>query len=175
MKISFKNDYSEGAHPSILNRMLESNLEQQQGYGCDTYTNKAKALIAEKLNNPQSKIYFVSGGTQANLLALGAMLRPYESVITCETSHICDSETGAIEATGHKIHLTPAIDGKIQLDDIREVATCYTNFPHFQCYRIGLYLYASRIKRFVPPVSRTEPLTLYRWSAFSSRSQCFWQ
>ena len=76
MKISFKNDYSEGAHPSILNRMLESNLEQQQGYGCDTYTTKAKALIAEKLNNPQSKIYFVSGGTQANLLALGAMLRP---------------------------------------------------------------------------------------------------
>ena len=130
MKISFKNDYSEGAHPSILNQMLESNLEQQQGYGCDTYTTKEKALIAEKLNNPQSKIYFVSGGTQANLLALGAMLRSYESVITCETSHICDSETGAIEATGHKIHLTPAIDGKIQLDDIREVATCYTNFPH---------------------------------------------
>lgn len=107
MKISFKNDYAEGAHPAILEALMKTNLTQQAGYGLDDYSLEAKALIREKIKNPNAKIHFVSGGTQANLLVIAALLRPYESVIADNTAHIADSETGAIEAVGHKIHLAP--------------------------------------------------------------------
>lgn len=130
MKISFKNDYAEGAHPAILEALMKTNLTQQAGYGLDDYSLEAKALIREKIKNPNARIHFVSGGTQANLLVIAALLRPYESVIAPDTAHIADSETGAIEAVGHKIHLAPSINGKITPEDIAHYATCYTNFPH---------------------------------------------
>lgn len=130
MKISFKNDYSEGAHPSILSALAQSNLEQQNGYGLDNYTKDAVEKIQNKLQSPSSKIILVSGGTQANLLCLSAFLQSYESIIACDTAHITDSEAGAIEATGHKIHLAQNVDGKISPQDIINIATRYTNFPH---------------------------------------------
>lgn len=130
MKISFKNDYSEGAHPAILQAMLETNLCQQSGYVLDEYSSKAKNLIRECIASPEAQVYFVSGGTQANLLVLGYVLRPYESIIACETAHITDSETGAIEGTGHKIHIAPSVNGKITVEAIRDYATRYTNYPH---------------------------------------------
>ena len=98
MKISFKNDYSEGAHPAILEALLQTNRQQQPGYGLDDYSEQAKALIRERIGNPQAEIFFVSGGTQANLLVLGHILRPHESIIACQSAHIADHETGAIEA-----------------------------------------------------------------------------
>ena len=130
MKISFKNDYAEGAHPAILEALMKTNLTQQAGYGLDDYSLEAKALIREKIKNPNARIHFVSSGTQANLLVIAALLRPYESVIAPDTAHIADNETGAIEAVGHKIHLAPSINGKITPEDIAHYATCYTNFPH---------------------------------------------
>ena len=130
MKIAFKNDYSEGAHPSILERMVQTNLLQQAGYGFDEYTLAAKARIAALLDNPESQIYFVCGGTQTNLLVISHLLRPYESVIACDSGHIVDTEAGAIEATGHKIHLVPSINGKIQCEDIRKVVGHFSDPPH---------------------------------------------
>ena len=130
MKISFKNDYSEGAHPAILEALLQTNRQQQPGYGLDDYSEQAKALIRERIGNPQAEIFFVSGGTQANLLVLGHILRPHESIIACQSAHIADHETGAIEAVGHKIHLAPSDNGKLSSEQIRDYASRYTNVPH---------------------------------------------
>ena len=130
MKISFKNDYSEGAHPAILEALLQTNRQQQPGYGLDDYSEQAKALIRERIGNPQAEIFFVSGGTQANLLVLGHILRPHESIIACQSAHIADHETGAIEAVGHKIHLAPSDNGKLTPEHIRDYASRYTNVPH---------------------------------------------
>ena len=110
---SFLNDYSEGAHPRILERLRDSNLLQEPGYGEDSLTLQATALLRQATGNPDAAVHLVSGGTQANLIALASMLKPYESVIAAESAHILVHETGAIEATGHKILAVPARAGKL--------------------------------------------------------------
>lgn len=110
---SFKNDYSEGCHPNILNALLETNFEQQEGYGDDLYCQEAKDLIKQKINNQNADIHFVSAGTQANLIVISSILKPFESVISASTGHINVHETGAIEATGHKIETVYSSDGKL--------------------------------------------------------------
>jgi len=124
---SFKNDYSEGAHPNILKALLETNLEQQEGYSEDYYCLKAANLIKEKLNTPSAHIHFVSGGTQANLLIISSILRPYESVIAADTGHINVHETGAIESTGHKVNVVNSKDGKIAPKDIKTLLQLHTD------------------------------------------------
>ncbi|MGL5616690.1 MAG: threonine aldolase family protein [Sarcina sp.] len=122
IKYSFKNDYSEGAHPNILNSLIESNLEQNPGYGYDKYCFEAKKLIIEQLHNEAVDIHFVPGGTQANLIVISSILRPFESVIATNTGHINVHETGAIEATGHKVSAGKyRADGKLLVSDIEEV------------------------------------------------------
>ena len=130
MKYSFKNDYSEGCHPNILEALVRTNLNQQNGYGYDDYSNDARELIRKKANNPEADIHFVSGGTQANLLIISSILRPHESVISAETGHIFTNETGAIEATGHKIHGVSTEDGKLKIQHIQSVLDSHTNKPH---------------------------------------------
>lgn len=130
MKYSFKNDYSEGCHPNILEALVRTNLNQQNGYGYDDYSNDARELIRKKANNPEADIHFVSGGTQANLLIISSILRPHESVISAETGHIFTNETGAIEATGHKIHGVSTEDGKLKMEHIQSVLDSHTNKPH---------------------------------------------
>jgi len=130
MKYSFKNDYSEGCHPSILEALVRTNLNQQNGYGYDDYSNEARELIRKKANIPEADIHFVSGGTQANLLIISSILRPHESVISAETGHVFTNETGAIEATGHKIHGVSTEDGKLKIQHIQSVLDSHTNKPH---------------------------------------------
>lgn len=130
MKFSFKNDYSEGCHPRILEALVQTNLTQQNGYGLDDYCLEAEQLIQQKINNKSSKVFFVSGGTQANLIVISAFLKPHESVIAAETGHIFTNETGAIEATGHKIHGVQTSDGKLKVSDIEKVLSEHQNFPH---------------------------------------------
>ncbi len=127
---SFKNDYSEGCHPRILDALAKTNLEQQDGYGEDTYSTQAKEIIKNKIQYPDAKIYFVSGGTQANLIVIASMLRPYESVISAESGHINVHEAGAIESTGHKIHSIPNPDGKVTVDGIRSILKGHIQVPH---------------------------------------------
>src|SRR5512138_3535664 len=79
LKYRFFNDYSEGAHPSILDLMAKTNLDQEDGYGNDRICQQAEALLKQKMEDPRAAVHFVSGGTQANLIALGALLKPYES------------------------------------------------------------------------------------------------
>lgn len=124
---SFKNDYSEGAHKSILEAFLETNMIQETGYGEDSFTEKAKELIKEKLQNNEASIHLLSGGTQTNLIAISAFLRPHQAVISANTGHILVHETGAIEATGHKIISVPSKDGKLTPIDIKNVLESHTD------------------------------------------------
>lgn len=130
MKFSFKNDYSEGCHPDILQALLENNLNQQAGYGEDEYSRKAKKLIKERMKNPDADIYFVSGGTQANLIVISSVLRPYQCAVSASTGHVLNNETGAIEATGHKILSIEKEDGKLAPEDIIPVLESHRNVPH---------------------------------------------
>lgn len=120
-KISFKNDYSEGAHPKVLETLSATNDRQEAGYGQDGISQQARRLIHELIGQSQSAIFFVSGGTQANQLVISHLLRPYQSVIAVDSGHIHVHETGAIENSGHKINAVPHKDGKISVEAIREV------------------------------------------------------
>lgn len=120
-KYGFKNDYSEGAHPNILKKLLDINEEQITGYGLDQYCKKAKELIMQRIKSKNSEVYFVSGGTQTNLLVLAHILRPYESVISAKTGHINVHEAGAIEATGHKVDAIQTPDGKLTPELIKPI------------------------------------------------------
>ena len=110
---SFLNDYSEGAHPRILELMLQCNLEQNIGYGEDKHSQQAKTYIRRLLEQPQADIHFIPGGTQTNLIVISALLRPHQCVVAADTGHINVHETGAIEATGHKVVAMPNVDGKL--------------------------------------------------------------
>jgi threonine aldolase len=130
MKSSFKNDYSEGCHPRILQALGASNLEQHSGYGADVYCQRAAALIVDKIASPYSTVHFVSGGTQANLVVIASILRPHESVIAAATGHIFDNEAGAIEATGHKVNAIGAANGKMTPALVQHVLDSHSNKPH---------------------------------------------
>lgn len=130
MMYNFKNDYSEGGHPNILNKLIEANLLQQAGYGEDEYSLQAKKLLQQKIDNPHAAIHFVSGGTQANLLVIAALLRIHEAVISAATGHIFTHETGAIEAAGHRIISADTEDGKLQPSDIQNILQEYSLRPH---------------------------------------------
>lgn len=124
---SFKNDYSEGAHQSILEKLMTTNLEQVEGYGLDKYCESAKKHIANHFKCEKSDIHFLSGGTQTNLICLSSFMRPHEAAISAETGHILVHETGAIEATGHKVISVPSTDGKLRPSDVKEVLETHTD------------------------------------------------
>jgi threonine aldolase len=124
---SLKNDYSEGAHPQILEALLKTNLEQSEGYGEDKYCEEAKKLIKEKLQNDNVDIHFIPGGTQTNLTSIAAFLRPHEASIAANTGHILVHETGAIEATGHKTISVNVEDGKLRKEHVLSVLKEHTD------------------------------------------------
>lgn len=124
---SFKNDYSEGAHPRILSALMESNMEQLEGYGEDKYTEKAVELLKEKMRREDIDIHLFPGGTQTNLTAISAFLRPHEAAIAANTGHILVHETGAIEATGHKVISIEVNDGKLNCEHIKSALVAHTD------------------------------------------------
>ncbi len=160
MKYSFKNDYAEGAHPRVLQALLETNLSQQPGYGLDDYSLQAAELIRNQIDNPTADIYLVSGGTQANLLVLSAFLRPHESVVSADTGHIFTNEAGAIEATGHKVHGLPGTDGKLSPESISKLIEQHQNKPHQVKQKI---VYISNATELGTIYSRSELIALYEF------------
>lgn len=110
---SFRNDYSEGAHPRVLQALMDTNLEQTVGYGLDPRCEAARETVRRLCAAPDADVHFLVGGTQTNLLVVEALLRPYEAVVAAHTGHINVHETGAIEATGHKVCAVPSPDGKL--------------------------------------------------------------
>lgn len=127
---NFKNDYSVGAHPNILNKLIETNLDPQLGYGDDDYSIEAKKFIKNWIGNPEAAVFFLSGGTQTNLIAISFLLRPHEAVISAKTGHIYANETGAIEATGHKVIAVDTEEGKLKPADIENTLKEYSLKPH---------------------------------------------
>ncbi len=110
---SFRNDYSEGAHPLVMQALLDSNLTQTCGYGLDPVCEETRALIRSLCAAPEADVHFLVGGTQTNLLVITSLLAPYEAVIAAHTGHVNCHETGAIEATGHKVCVETSPDGKV--------------------------------------------------------------
>ena len=123
----FTNDYSEGAHPQILKALVETNLEQTIGYGEDKFSLEAAELIKKKLGRNDVDIHLIPGGTQTNLIAISTFLRPHEAVIAPLTGHVEVHETGAIEATGHKIITMEGTEGKLGPADVTRAVQAHTN------------------------------------------------
>lgn len=125
--LSFKNDYSEGACEEIMQALMKTNLNQTIGYGCDEICQEAKTAIQNKLHNHACDIHFLVGGTQTNQIVISSALRPYEAVIAADTGHINVHETGAIEATGHKVLISESKDGKVLPFGIEDVMKLHTD------------------------------------------------
>jgi len=118
--LAFENDYSEGAHPKVLERLIETNMEQMSGYGTDPYCEMAKEKIRKECRCPEAEIQFLVGGTQTNQVVISSMLRSYEGVVAADTGHVSIHEAGAIEYTGHKVLALPHRDGKLMPETVRE-------------------------------------------------------
>jgi threonine aldolase len=122
---NFKNDYSVGAHPKVLEAISALNLEGNVGYGSDPYCARAADLIRDLCKTPNAAVHFFIGGTSANFTAICGMLRPYEAVIAPETGHINVHEGGAVEGAGHKIIPVSTPDGKLRPEDIRPIVALH--------------------------------------------------
>lgn len=120
--IYFNCDYTEGAHPEIMRRLLETNLVQTVGYGEDEYCESARRRILALCQNENAQVHFLVGGTQANFTVISAALRAHQAVVAAVSGHIAVHETGAVEATGHKVITLPSDDGKITAAQVR---ACY--------------------------------------------------
>ena len=137
--IRYNNDYNHGAHPEIIRAFADTNDNAYGGYGKDEWCDSAKTEIRKYLGDVNADIHFVVGGTQANLIVIASALRPFESVISADSGHINVHETGAVEATGHKVHALPSVNGKITAKQVDEVATDFeesTVPEHITCPRM---------------------------------------
>ena len=123
--IRFQCDYAEGAHPSILKRLEETNFDQTAGYGMDPYCDSAREKIKKLCGNEDADVHFLVGGTQTNFTVISSVLRPYQGVVAAHTGHINVHETGAVEATGHKVLPILSEDGKITAAQVREMCNAH--------------------------------------------------
>ncbi len=128
--IRFDCDYTEGAHPRILEKLLSTNLEQTPGYGMDPYCEHARALIREAADAPNAGVHFLVGGTQVNYTVIRSCLMAHQAVICPTTGHINVHETGAVEATGHKILAVPCgPEGKLTARQVEQVVNDHFHGP----------------------------------------------
>ena len=167
--LRFNCDYLEGCHPAILDALAKTNMEQTSGYGLDPHCEHAAQLVRDLFHCPKAAVHFLVGGTQTNTTIIAAALRPWEGVLSADTGHINVHETGAIEATGHKVIPLHGKDGRIsapqvavacalQGDDehIVKPGMVYISFPtevgtlynlaqlkdlYLTCHQLGLYLF----------------------------------
>lgn len=119
--LSFENDYNVGAHPMLLQRLTETNLEPQTGYGLDDYCAAAKEKIKIACDCPNAEVFFLTGGTQTNQVVIDALLQRYEGAIAAQTAHIALHEAGAIEFSGHKVLELPSHEGKVCAAELKEM------------------------------------------------------
>lgn len=125
--IRFSCDYLEGCHPRILERLMETNLEQTAGYGMDPHCERARELIKKACEAPNADVHFLVGGTQTNKTVIASVLRPHQGVISVHTGHINVHETGAIEATGHKVLAIHNDSGRLTAAQVEEMYLAHIN------------------------------------------------
>lgn len=129
--LHFECDYLMGAHPKLLERLLQTNMEALSGYGCDHYTDSAKEKIRAACGCPEAEVHFLVGGTQTNRIVIDAMLHSYEGVIAADTGHVSLHEAGAIEASGHKVLQLPGHEGKLDAAQVEAyIAAFYADPNH---------------------------------------------
>ena len=119
----FDTDYMEGAHPSVMQRLLDTNLDQTPGYGTDRYCDEARQLIRQSCGDDSLDVHFLVGGTQTNSTVIDALLAHHEGVVAAETAHINVHESGAIEASGHKVLALPSHNGKVDATELERFIT----------------------------------------------------
>jgi len=160
-KIKFETDYQEGAHPKILECLLASNLEQTSGYGVDSHCERAKDLIRKVIGKPNAEIFFAVGGTQSNTIAIKFLLNPCEGVISVQSGHINVHESGAIEATGHKvISLTKEL--KLTPDILEKFCVLQENDPNREHVVQGKMVYLSEPTEYGILYSKSELEEIYK-------------
>lgn len=162
--LHFDCDYMEGAHPEVMRRLMETNLEQTPGYGNDRYTGNAKKLILEAcgLDGKTGKVFLLVGGTQTNATVIDGLLARHEGVLAADTAHINVHEAGAIESTGHKVLALPSYDGKVKAADIEKyIKDFYADESHMHMVTPGM-VYISH---------PTELGTLYSFSELEAISR----
>ena len=118
--LNFESDYTLGAHPRILERLSETNMRRESGYGSDSFCLTAAEKIRKACEMPEASVHFLAGGTQTNQVVISSVLRPYEGVIAAATGHVSLHEAGAIEITGHKVIALPSHGGKLSASDVRD-------------------------------------------------------
>ena len=131
--LSFTCDYCEGAHPEVLKRLAETNMEQHQGYGDDPYTRSAVQRIRQAAGCPEAEVFLTVGGTQTNATVIDAMLPHYEAVLCADTGHIAVHESGAVELAGHKVIALPATAGKLSATTVQDYLQAFyadPTWPH---------------------------------------------
>ena len=161
----FVNDYCEGAHPAILQKLLETNMEKLSGYGTDKYCDSAKEKIRKACGCPDAEVFFLVGGTQTNATIIGSVLNRYEGVLAAQTGHVSCHEAGAIEYTGHKVLTLPAENGKIKAESITDYVETLWYFREW----------------FIFPIPQSTELFIRRknWKKFQKYAintifRCFW-
>ena len=130
--IYFQCDYATGAHPKVLQHLVDTNAEACPGYGEDAHCGRAREMLRALCQAPEAAVHFLVGGTQANLTVIAAALRPHQGVISALSGHISDHETGSIEATGHKVLTLPSADGKITAQQIDALCRAHYQDPAFE-------------------------------------------
>ena len=186
---SFRSDYTEGAHPAVMQALCDTNLLATTGYGMDAFCDMAREKVKAAFACPDADVHFMVGGTITNLTVITAALRPWEAVIAAVSGHIAVHETGAIEAAGHKVCCVDAPDGKltpeairavvmahrtedaehmvfprmVYLSDATELGTVYTKAEltaiRSTCKELGLYLYLDGARLAAALVSKENDLT----------------
>lgn len=142
--IRFDSDYMAGAHPEVMEALVRTNLELTAGYGNDPYTSEARELIRKATGNPDAEVMFLVGGTQTNATVIDGLLARHEGVLAAESGHIAVHESGAIEASGHKVLTLPHHEGKVKAEDVeRYIAEFYADETYQHMVAPGM-LYISQ-------------------------------
>ena len=142
--IYFNSDYLEGAHPAIMEKLVQTNLEQTIGYSCDEYCDAAREKIKAACQAPDADVHFLVGGTQTNTTVIASILRPYQGVLTAVSGHINCHETGAIESTGHKVIALDSDDGKITAKQVEDYMQCFYADESFEHMVFPAMVYISQ-------------------------------
>lgn len=129
MKPSFESDYNNGAHPNVLQHLIDTNDKQSASYGFDQWSESARNKIKEACKSENAEVFFLVGGTQTNATVIDSMLSSYEGVVAVETAHINVHESGAIEASGHKVITLPSHNGKMRVEELRKLLETFHADP----------------------------------------------
>ena len=155
-RLYFASDYMEGAHPAIMKKLMETNLEKTVGYGQDPYTEDAKEKIRKACNAPEANVFLLVGGTQTNATVIDALLKSYQGVVAADTGHIATHESGAIEFGGHKVLTVPQKDGKISAQQVEKLVKDFYDDANYEHMVMPGMVYISQPTEYGTLYSREE-------------------